>query len=350
MSTQTSLLPHFAASALVHGGAVALIIALVAHQESSVRLQEKLVMEDVTTLERKEAERTEAEEKKAERDLLTEEVRQEVETAIREQVPDPVLVDALAKVADASLQRELAKAEQEKPLSARDQADRQALADKLKESALTEIRDHLDDFKHDALAEDVARYVQDKAAPALKTAVEQELAKRAADQLKRDLAKTANEEIKPGDTAKAAAAKRAATNAAADKATGDTRPAIDKAVTDLAIPAAADKLAKAAADSAKDQGLPAVDTAKLANEIRDQLAKAMANDPATAQAALTPAREAQGSADAAAIAKAAAAVDNAAAALAAAASQEAKIGTQVADAAKTSGAARDTAVADAAAQ
>ncbi len=319
MSTQTSLLPHFAASALVHGGAVALIIALVAHQESSVRLQEKLVMEDVTTLERKEAERTEAEEKKAERDLLTEEVRQEVETAIREQVPDPVLVDALAKVADASLQRELAKAEQEKPLSARDQADRQALADKLKESALTEIRDHLDDFKHDALAEDVARYVQDKAAPALKTAVEQELAKRAADQLKRDLAKTANEEIKPGDTAKAAAAKRAATNAAADKATGDTRPAIDKAVTDLAIPAAADKLAKAAADSAKDQGLPAVDTAKLANEIRDQLAKAMANDPATAQAALTPAREAQGSAAAAAIAKAAAAVDNAAAALAAAA-------------------------------
>ena len=350
MSTKTRLLPYLAASALVHGGAVALIIALVSQQESSVRLQEKLVMEDVTTLERKEAERSEAEEQKAERDLLAEQVRQEVETAIREQVPDPVLAEALAKVADAKLEGELAKAEQEKALSARTEAERQELADQLKEAALTDLRDHLDDFKHDALAEDIAKYVQEKAAPALKTAVEKELAKRAADQLKRDLAKAANDQIKPGDLAKADAAKRAATDAAADKATTDTKPAIDKAVTDKAIPAAAAALAKAAADSAREQGLPAIDTAALTNEIKDQLAKAMANDPATAQAALTPAREAQGSADAAAIAKAAAAVDSAAAALAAAAKQESAIGAQVADAAKASGAARDTAIANAAAQ
>ncbi len=348
MTTKTSLLPHLATSALVHGGAVALIIALVSHQESTVRQQEKLVMEDVTTMEHKEAERTEEEQKKAERELLTEQVRQELQTAIREQVPDPALAETLAKIADNKLDAELMKAENAKPLSERDEADRQALAEKLKEAALTEVRDRIDDVKSDALAEDIAKFVRDKAAPDLTAAVERELTNRAAEPVKKDLAKTANEQVKPADAAKTDAAKRAATDAALNKAIDDVQPAINAAVTEKAVPAAADALAKAAAESAKAQGLPAVDTAKLAADIKSQLTKAMATTPATAQSALAPAREAQGTADPAAIAAAAAAVNSAAAAIADAGKQQEKVGKQVADAAHATGSTRDISIADAA--
>ncbi len=339
--SQQRILPHLAVSAAVHAAIAAAMVTYVGHQEVRVVHQEAQVREELARSERGEAELAQEEVRTATRDLMREQVRQDILAQLSAQVQAEQPLAKLAEAAEKAVDAELAKAEAMGPLDAMDDSAREQLADQLHEAGMAAAGEAIEPTLRDELIARIRSYTEQEAVPEVRRRIERALA----DQVGEQVRKAAEEALKSSKLDDAQ--RRAALSAALTKIAPKAAAAVTAAVTAEAVPRTTNVLVAALAEPIAKAGFKASEVEGTVREtIMDALREGLTAKAPDDEAALTRLAESAQANDPAAISAAADKADAAADALKSVAAAEETISKKAEQAAAQDGAARESASAE----
>jgi len=168
------LSPYVLKSLLLHGVLFALIAVLLFAEQDRVSRQEDIVIKDVRAQERRQEEEERQAREAAVTDLLSEQLRAEMDSLIAQEL-DEEHEQALSQMTAEDVERLMDEAESERSLEDLLDQEFYELSDELRGRSLEEMRANLREMKQDLLLNQVRSFIRRYVAPEIKSRIEARL-------------------------------------------------------------------------------------------------------------------------------------------------------------------------------